>query len=432
MMMKHEGLILTGAIALSATVFAADDVVVKDVCTPTETSSVRVGGKPGLLIDSSIDVRAYSDWARTTVYEEAANAFATHWDDAEPGRAGWQNEYWGKTMLSYAGAIAYTRDPELTKWALDRVHEFVAKYQQSNGYLSTYREDNIGVRTKEANPHKTWNFNTWGRKYTLWALVEMYRATGDDACLDAAEKLADHLCAQLKRLNVGIEWTGSWAGLSAMTILKPILLLNRERPKAEYRALADHIVSVTDREGADAIDMNLIRLALSDKPVHTWFGDRAMYLAKAYELQSFFEGVAEQYRVTGEPRLLAAVKAFHRHLVDDELNGMRSVGYFDHFLNARKRVNAMTELCDVTHWIRLNRELYLLTGETAYLDCIEEAFYNAFLAGVSPDGSWGAHIVRGHGTRHLAAPPQTGMRHHQCCPDNMMRTYFDWAATVAD
>ena len=56
--MKHEILILAGTVALSATTFAADDVAVKDVCTPTEASSVRVGGKPGLLIDSSIDVRA--------------------------------------------------------------------------------------------------------------------------------------------------------------------------------------------------------------------------------------------------------------------------------------------------------------------------------------------------------------------------------------
>lgn len=111
---------------------------------------------------------------------------------------------------------------------------------------------------------------------------------------------------------------------------------------------------------------------------------------------------------------------------------MRSASYFDHFVHAKRRVNGMTELCDVTHWIRLNRELWKLTGETKYLDCIEEAFYNAFLAGVSPDGAWGAHIIRSHGTRHLSAPAQTGMKLHQCCPDNMLRTFYDWADTVAD
>ena len=109
---------------------------------------------------------------------------------------------------------------------------------------------------------------------------------------------------------------------------------------------------------------------------------------------------------------------------------MRSAGYFDHFLDARHHVNGMTELCDVTPWIRLNRELLLLTGDAKYADIIEEAFYNAFLAGVWRDGRWGAHIIRSHGTRHLSAPPQTGMFEHQCCPDNMMRTYFDFANSV--
>ena len=41
----------------------------------------------------------------------------------------------------------------------------------------------------------------------------------------------------------------------------------------------------------------------------------------------------------------------------------------------------------------------------------------------------GGHIVRSHGTRHLSAPAQTGMTLHQCCPDNMMRTYFDYAGS---
>lgn len=110
---------------------------------------------------------------------------------------------------------------------------------------------------------------------------------------------------------------------------------------------------------------------------------------------------------------------------------MKSAGHFDHFWHAAEQHNGMTELCDVTHWIRLNRELLLATGDAKYADRIDEAFHNAFLAGVTRDGKWGAHIVRSHGTRHFWAPPQTGMFHHQCCPDNMMRTYFDLAGSVA-
>lgn len=398
-------------------------------------AQVRVGGRPGLLMEAVVRERLTSKAARTTIYDEAERAFETHWDDSrdENGRVrnGWQNEYWGKTMLCAAEAIAATGDPDLRRWALEKAHAFVRAHQRPNGYLSTYaEEDALGVRRPGDDPGKTWNFNIWGRKYTMWALVALFRATGDPVCLSAAERMADHLCAQLKRLGVGIEWTGSWAGLSSMTVLKPLLLVYCERPKAEYLELARHIVAVNDRDGSSPLQMNLIRNALSDRPVSGWFGNRAIFLSKAYEMMSFFEGVAEYHRVTGDSRARAAVKAFHRHLADEELDPMRSVGYFDHFLNARRHVNGMTELCDVIHWMRLNRELFLLTGETRYLDFLEEAFYNAFLAGVAPDGSWAAHIVRSHGTRHLSAPPQTGMLHHQCCTDNMPRGFFDWASTV--
>ena len=219
--------------------------------------------------------------------------------------------------------------------------------------------------------------------------------------------------------------------LLAENVAEPLLLFLTTALGLLGVELADHIVKVTDVREGNKPDVNLIYDALSDRPVVSWF-HKPMFLSKAYELQSFFEGVAAYHRLTGDARTLAAAEAFWGHLFREELNPMRSASYFDHFLYAKHHVNGMTELCDVTHWIRLNRELWKLTGETKYLDCIEEAFYNAFLAGVTPDGAWGAHIIRSHGTRHLTAPAQTGMKLHQCCPDNMLRTFYDWADTVAD
>ena len=92
-------------------------------------------------MERCIRARCYSDWARGPMYEEAANAFRTHWDDTV-GFGGWQNEYWGKTMLSFAGAVEYTADPALHDWALEKAHAFIDEFQKPNGYLSTYlRED---------------------------------------------------------------------------------------------------------------------------------------------------------------------------------------------------------------------------------------------------------------------------------------------------
>ena len=395
--------------------------------TLSPCNDARLLGRAGDAADACLRARAYSDWARGPMYEECVNSFRTHWDDTNPDGPGWQNEYWGKTMLCFAGAVTYTRDPALKGWVLDRAHEFIAEFQQPNGYLSTYsREDFLRNNPENPDARQHLCFNVWGRKYTLWALIELHKATGDADCLAAAVKMADHLIAQLERLRLTLDKTGAWHGLSSMSILRPLLELYRLTGSNRYLALAHAIVRAMDAE--PVTPASLIRNAFREEPIVTWF-PLPTFWAKAYEILSCLEGLVEYYRVTGEKRVIDAVMAWHRHLVREELNPMGSAGYFDHFLNAAVHVNGMTELCDVTHWIRFNRELLLVTGEPCYADFIEEAFLNAFLAGVSRDGRWGAHIVRSHGTRHLSAPAQTGMQLHQCCPDNMMRTYFDYAGS---
>lgn len=398
---------------------------------PVELDDVKLLGRTGADADRCVRARAYSDWARGAMYEECVKSFRTHDDDRnaeKQGWGGWQNEYWGKTMLCYAQAADYTQDPELKRWIVEKTHAFLKEFQWPNGYLSTYaREDLLRLNPDNPDARHQAVFNIWGRKYTLWALVEIHRVTGDKESLEGAVKMADHLVAQLKRLGLTLDKTGAWHGVSSMSILRPILELYRLTGNPEYLALAKDVVRAMDaEEGSPA---TLVRDAFRTEKICSWY-PRPAFWAKAYEILSCLEGLVDYYRLTGDARVLNAVKAYHGHLMSEELNPMGSAGYFYHFLDARHRVNAMTELCDVVHWIRLNRELLLLTGEAKYADLIEEAFYNSFLGGVEPDGRWGAHIVRSHGTRHVSAPAQTGMREHQCCPDNMMRSYFDFASSA--
>jgi DUF1680 family protein len=402
---------------------------IHNVLTPCGGGEAKLLGPVGDAADACIRARAYSDWARGPMYEECVHAFRTHWDDANGRCDGWQNEYWGKTMLCFAGAIAYTRDSGLKAWALDKAHDFIREFQKPNGYLSTYaQEDLLRQNPDSPDARKQACFNVWGRKYTMWALVELHKATGDATCLDAAVKMADHLIAQLERLGLTLDKTGYWHGVSSMSILRPILELHRLTGRENCLALARDIVRALSAE--PTTPASILRDAFRSEKIVDWHPQPAFW-AKAYEILSCLEGLVDYYRLTGEKHVLDAVLAYHRHLLDEEMNPMESAGHFDHFLHAATQVNGMTELCDVTHWIRLNRELLLLTGEPFYADLIENAFLNGFLAGVSRDGRWGAHIVRSHGTRHLAAPAQTGMLLHQCCPDNMMRTYFDYADSLA-
>ena len=80
------------------------------------------------------------------MYEECVNAFRTHYDD----RAGWQNEYWGKTMLCYAEAAKYTQDPALKAWIVEKTHAFLKEFQKPNGYLSTDAKEDFLRKNPES------------------------------------------------------------------------------------------------------------------------------------------------------------------------------------------------------------------------------------------------------------------------------------------
>ena len=76
--------------------------------------------------------------------------------------------------------------------------------------------------------------------------------------------------------------------------------------------------------------------------------------------------------------------------------------------------------------MRLCHELYLLTGNLAYVDDFEACYLNAFQAAVFRDGRWGARGVRSHG-RHFSVHEQAGMKHNHCCVNNLPRGYLNAA-----
>jgi len=394
---------------------------------------VKLGGAAGAKMARLFEERIFGAEAKGKIYDETVKAFRTHWDDCHPDvewmrkeMGLWQGEYWGKTMLSAAVVCDYARDAELKTWLKDRAGAFVREFQQPDGYLCTYK-DRYFLGGPKPGGGEVFCWNLWGRKYTMWALIELARVTETPDLLEAAAKIMDQEIAQLTEKGQGLENTGFFVGLPSMSVLKPLLLLHRATGKWEYRAFARKIVAAWDRAGNPA--PNLLANARGDALVHTWYRNPSGW-AKAYEMMSCLEGLIAYAQLEERPEILAAVQRLVDKLVQGELNAVDGVGFFDHFTHAAACANALTEPCDVTHWIRVLRELFRATDDAKYLDLLEKAYLNAFLAGVYRDGRWGAHAVRAHGTRHRTAPHQVGMAYHQCCIDNMPRTFMDVAQSV--
>ena len=376
--------------------------------------------------------RVLSEHAKAEIFGEAEKALhEPHDDDTIVGM--WSGEFWGKLEISACRVYEYTHDASLLEFVKESAYR-VLSYARPDGYINSYKDS---ANFFAPNPDETvklkgwrcdWNWNIWCRKYTLWGLVECAILTGDKKILDGAHRLAAQLIHELheKHVRLGDTGTANFSGVPSGSILKPMLILYRYTGDSE---LLDFCVEIAeDWDRADSKRPNLIRNALENKPVHEWY-PRSHLWAKAYETMSCLDGLLELYRVTGTQKYFDTVKSMYELLKQNESNVVGSVGFNDIFAHAAAWENAISEPCDVIHWIRVCTELFSLTGDAKYLNTAEKAFYNAFMASVSDDGTWGARGVRSSG-RHFMAEGQSGCKHNHCCVDNIPRGFLNFTSSA--
>ena len=425
---------------LPVVVFGTASVRTADALTVPSQGDARLDGWAGAKIGRFLDHRVRSAFARDVIFGEARGAFEHPDDDlffhpkGQPAPWGmWKGEFWGKLMISACRVAEYAHDENLKRFLHEEALRLVA-LQRPDGYLGTYvNPDYVRPLGYDASSYANttkkapWCWNLWCRKYTMWGLIANWRLTGDGKVLDAAARMMDHEIAQLKRLGTRPCETGTFVGMPSSSVLKPLLLLYRATNKKEYLDFARVIVD--DFRRADGRAPNLIANAFSERPVADWYPEPQAW-AKAYEMMSCCDGILEWWRVTGDRQALDAMIRVQAALAAHETNPLFSVGYNDQFANAADQPNGISEPCDAVHWIRFNHDLWRITGESRYVDAIELAFYNAYLAALRKDGTWGARGVRSHGY-HMVVHKQSGMQHQHCCVNNMPRCAMDVAQTIA-
>ena len=375
--------------------------------------------------------RVFSDFAKDTVYMEAENAFRFQEDD-KTAIGYWRGEFWGKLVISACRVCRYTSSEELKSF-LKNAALTVISLAREDGYINSYADSN---RVFPPSPEQAiqevgfpcdWNWNIWCRKYTLWGLVECADLTGDKKILDGALRLALQLINQLKEMNIKLGETGTrnFCGLPSGSIIKPMALLYRMTGDTSLLDFCIQAAEDWDRE--DGKRPNLVRNGLLNTPIHTWYPNSELW-AKAYELMSCLDGLLELYRITGTKKYFDAVANIYEQLKNHESNVMFSVGFNDIFANASKYQNALSEPCDIIHWMRICSELFALTGEIKYMNTVETAFYNAYIASISDDGTWSARCVRSSG-RHFAAEAQCTFKYNHCCLNNLPRGFINVTQT---
>ncbi len=402
---------------------------VQDAMKTPRLRDVRLKGVPAAKMNDLIRARLTSDFAKLNVFAEARRAFVDRDDDVKGHGGVWRGEFWGKQMLSAARVADYLADPAFTKFVQEECHRLMAT-QDPDGYLGSYKDKELVSITDPEQTRKTYGWypvwNIWNRKYAMWGMLMAYKATGDREIFASVERQMKQLIGMLHRRNLKLHDTGTLTmhGLPSMSILKPLVMLYEETGDRAYLDFAAEMLPDWDR--ADGECPNFFRNATRE-PLHEWYPDPSDW-AKTYEFLSCVDGLIEYYRATGDARCLETAKAIRDNLQRNELNVFGSVGFGDKIIGASLYCNALNEVCDVIHWIRLNVDLFLVTGDVKYLDIVEVAYFNGYLAGIWRGGAWGPFFIRGH-KRH-SEQRQCGYAYNHCCVNNLPRTFMDMASVT--
>lgn len=324
-----------------------------------------------------IQLRGLSDWAARflqdfsmkdpALWAKFVEVFRVQQDGTNQG---WRGEFWGKMMRGAAMVCSYTQDPELYEILTASVKDLMTAMEE-DGRISSY--------TRETE-FDSWDL--WSRKYIMLA-CEYYLEICKDEALKKEIVLFISRCADYIIEHIG-EGEGkkditsasrSWLGINSSSILEPIVRLYKLTGEQKYLDFATYIV---DRGGASNI--NIFELAYENKLYPYQYG-----VSKAYEMISCFEGLLEYYEVCGIEKHKTAVINFGKAVLESELSIIGCCGIthelFDHTKNRQTVVQdeVMQETCVTVTWMKFASRLLELTGDTAFADSMEQAFYNAYL-----------------------------------------------------
>lgn len=285
-----------------------------------------------------------------------------------PGEQDWIGEHAGKFLHAAANTWLYTGDERL-KTLMDRVVRGLVATQRPDGYLGTYLDE------------KRWtSWDVWVHKYDLIGLISYYQATGYEPALDASRKIGDLLC---RTFGTGpgqrdIIASGTHVGMASTSILEAMVNLYRFTGDRKYLDFCEYLVRTWSQPNGPKI---LDSLRATQSVFRT-------ANAKAYEMMSNLVGLAELYRVTGNPAYLETAQTAWRDIAAHRLYVTGTTSAKEHFADDSvlpgEEASSVGEGCATVTWLQLTWQLLRLTGEPQYAEQLEHTVYNALLGAQDP------------------------------------------------
>ena len=310
-----------------------------------------------------------------------------------------------KWLEAASWALVGRQDPAL-RAMVDALVDDIAAAQQPDGYLHTYfaleRADQR--YTDLINKHELYCAG-----HLIQAGIAHRRATGADALLDVAVRLADHICAEFgpdaretadghPEIELALVELARETGERVYAEQARFFLDQRGRRPPRlggYRYLQDHEPAAEQREIAGhAVRAIYLACGLADAGLE--LEDRALWEASERLWRSAYE---TRVYVTG---------GLGAHWAGES---------FGDAFDLPNR-NSYAESCAAVAGVMWNWRLLTGTGEPRFADWMETTLYNGMLAGLSLDG---AHYFYPNPLSAAEGQARVHWFDCACCPPNLAR-----------
>ena len=275
-----------------------------------------------------------------------------------------------KVIEGASYALSVHPDPALDAY-LDKLIAKIAAAQEPDGYLYTTRT------IDPQHPHEWSGTERWVNEevlshelYNLGHLYEAavahYQATGKRTLLDVALKSADLLVATF---GPGKKTIYPGHQIVEMGLVK----LYRVTGRTQYLALAQFMLD--SRHGGRSY--NQAGIPVIDQTEAEGHAVRATYM---------YSGMADVAAMTGDKNYIKAIDAIWENVVGKKMyvtGGIGAIGAIEGFGPDYDLPNmsAYNETCASVGTAFWNERLFLLHGDSKYMDILERTLYNGLISG---------------------------------------------------
>lgn len=303
------------------------------------------------------------------------------------------------------------KNPGLERY-LDTLINIIGDAQEPDGYLYTFRTAKMEkphdwVGSKRWEKEEDLSHELYNSGHLFEAAVAHYQATGKKTLLNIATRNADLL---VKTFGPGKEEKFPGHQIVETGLTK----LYRVTGKKEYLDLAKFFLDLRGTPGHLNHEYSQAHKKVIDQHDAVGHAVRATYM---------YTGMADVAALNGDKQYLAAIDDIWNDVVYKKMyitGGIGATGNGEAFGKAYDLPNmsAYAETCAAIANVYWNSRMFLLHGDSKYIDVMERTLYNGLLSGVSLSGD-----------RFFYPNPLASMGQHQrsawfgcaCCISNMTR-----------